>query len=224
MFKGLREDIDSVFQRDPAARSRLEVILCYPGIHALMFHRLAHGLWLAGWKLSARFVSQVSRFMTGIEIHPGARIGRRFFIDHGMGVVIGETAEIGDDVTLYQGVTLGGVSLDPGKRHPTIGNEVVIGAGAAVLGPFTVHDGARVGSNAVVLREVPPGATVVGIPARQMGPQPVRDEALCFTPYGAIPGAAIADPITRTLDRLTDRVAELEARLQQVESEKARAA
>ncbi len=224
MFKGLREDIDSVFQRDPAARSRLEVVLCYPGIHALMFHRLAHGLWLAGWKLSARFVSQVGRFMTGIEILPGARIGRRFFIDHGMGVVIGETAEIGDDVTLYQGVTLGGVSLDPGKRHPTIGNEVVIGAGAAVLGPCTVHDGARVGSNAVVLKEVPPGATVVGIPARQMGPQPVRDEASCFTPYGAIPGAAIADPITRTLDRLADRVAELEARLQQVESEKQRAA
>jgi serine O-acetyltransferase len=224
MFKGLREDIDSVFQRDPAARSRLEVVLCYPGIHALLFHRLAHWLWTAGWKLGARFVSQVSRFMTGIEIHPGAKIGRRFFIDHGMGVVIGETAEIGDDVTLYQGVTLGGVSLDPGKRHPTIGNEVVIGAGAAVLGPFTVHEGARVGSNAVVLREVPAGATVVGIPARQMGPQPVRDEVLCFSPYGATPGASVADPIARTLDRLSDRVAELEARLGEVESGKSRAA
>ncbi len=224
MFKGLREDIDSVFQRDPAARSRLEVLLCYPGIHALLFHRAAHRLWAGGWKLAARLVSQISRFMTGIEIHPGARIGRRFFIDHGMGVVIGETAEIGHDVTLYQGVTLGGVSLDPGKRHPTIGNEVVIGAGAAVLGPFTVHDGARVGSNAVVLREVPAGATVVGIPARQMGPQAVRDEVLCFTPYGAVPGGAVTDPITRTLDRLTDRLAELEARLGEVEGEKARAA
>ena len=139
--------------------------------------------------VAARFVSQLARWLTGIEIHPGARIGRRFFVDHGMGVVIGETAEIGDDVTLYQGVTLGGVSLDPGKRHPTLGNGVIVGAGAAVLGPFTVGDGARIGSNAVVLKEVPAGVTVVGIPARAMGPQPVPDDAACFSPYGTTPGA-----------------------------------
>ena len=202
MFKSLREDVEAVFQRDPAARSRLEVILCYPGLHALMFHRLAHWLWRRDWKLGGRFVSQVGRFLTGMEIHPGAVIGRRFFIDHGMGVVIGETAEIGDDVTLYQGVTLGGVSLDPGKRHPTLGNGVVVGAGAAVLGPFTVGDGARIGSNAVVVREVPPGVTVVGIPARPAGPQPVGDDGVLLLalrhharqrgarPHDAHPGAA----------------------------------
>ncbi len=216
MFKGLREDVEAVFRRDPAARSRLEVVLCYPGIHALMFHRVAHALWRRDWKLAARFTSQVGRFMTGIEIHPGARIGRDFFIDHGSGVVIGETAEIGDDVTLYQGVTLGGVSLDPGKRHPTLGNDVVVGAGAAVLGPFKVGDGARIGSNAVVVKEVPAGATVVGIPARPVGPQPVREEAFCFSPYGATPGSAGHDPISRSLERLTDRVAELEARLEEL--------
>ena len=218
MFKGLREDIDTVVRRDPAARSRLEVLLCYPGIHALILHRAAGRLWRRDWKLLARLISQLGRFVTGIEIHPGARIGRRFFIDHGMGVVIGETAEIGDDVTLYQGVTLGGVSLDKGKRHPTIGNDVVIGAGAAVLGPFTVHDGARVGSNAVVLREVPAGATVVGIPARPIGPQPVRDD--CFPSYGAVPGEAVPDPVSRSLERLADRVAELEARLTELEEER----
>jgi serine O-acetyltransferase len=155
--------------------------------------------------------------MTGIEIHPGARIGHRFFIDHGMGVVIGETAEIGDDVTLYQGVTLGGVSLDPGKRHPTIGDNVIIGAGAAVLGPFTVGANARIGSNAVVVKAVPAGATMVGIPARATGPQPVRDETFCFSPYGAVPGVAGSDPVSRSLDRLGERVAELEARLADVE-------
>jgi serine O-acetyltransferase len=218
MFKGLREDIEAVFQRDPAARSRLEVLLCYPGIHALILHRLAGRLWRRDWKLLARWISQLGRFMTGIEIHPGARIGRRFFIDHGMGVVVGETAEIGDDVTLYQHVTLGGVSLDKGKRHPTIGNGVVIGAGAAVLGPFTVHDGARVGSNAVVLKEVPAGVTVVGIPARPVGPQPVCDD--CFPSYGAVPGQVISDPVSRNLDRLADRVAELEARLAELEEER----
>ena len=222
MFKSLREDIEAVFQRDPAARSRLEVVLCYPGIHALMFHRVGHALWRRGWKLAARFTSQVGRFMTGIEIHPGARIGRRFFVDHGMGVVIGETAEIGDDVTLYQGVTLGGVSLDPGKRHPTLGDNVVVGAGAAVLGPFTVGDGARIGSNAVVVKEVPPGVTVVGIPGRPVGPQPVRDEAFCFSPYGATPGGSTIDPVTRSLERLAERVRELEDRLGDVEKDKER--
>mgnify|MGYP001186333009 CR=1 FL=1 len=220
MFKGLREDIEAVFQRDPAARSRVEVVLCYPGVHALIFHRVAHAAWVRGWRLLGRFISQIGRFMTGIEIHPGAVIGRRFFIDHGMGVVIGETAEIGDDVALYQGVTLGGVSLDPGKRHPTLGNGVVVGAGAAVLGPFTVGDGARVGSNAVVLKEVPAGVTVVGIPARAAGPQPVRDEAFCFSPYGTTPGSAVPDPVARSLDRLAERVRQLEDRLAASEAER----
>ena len=213
MFKSLQEDIEAVFQRDPAARSRLEVVLCYPGVHALIFHRLAHGFWRRGWLLAGRFVSQLGRFMTGIEIHPGAKIGRRFFIDHGMGVVIGETAEIGDDVTLYQGVTLGGVSLDPGKRHPTLGHGVIVGAGAAVLGPFTVGDGARVGSNAVVVKEVPPGVTVTGIPARPSGPRPVREEEFCFSPYGTTPGTMSVDPVSRSLERLADRVRELEERV-----------
>ena len=212
MFKSLREDVEAVFQRDPAARSRLEVVLCYPGIHALMLHRLAHALWRRRWVVAARCVSQLSRFMTGIEIHPGATIGRRFFIDHGMGVVIGETAEIGDDVTLYQGVTLGGVSLDPGKRHPTLGNEVVVGAGAAVLGPFTVGDGARIGSNAVVVKEVPAGATVIGIPARAVGPQAVSEH--CFAPYGT---SSAVDPVSRSLERLAERVRELEQRLDEQE-------
>jgi serine O-acetyltransferase len=223
MFKGFREDVEAVFRRDPAARSRVEVVLCYPGVHALTFHRLAHWLWVHGWKLAGRFTSQVGRFMTGIEIHPGAVIGRRFFIDHGMGVVIGETAEIGDDVTLYQGVTLGGVSLDPGKRHPTLGDGVVVGAGAAVLGPFTVGDGARIGSNAVVVREVPAGVTVVGIPARPVGPQPVADEAFCFSPYGTTPGSVAPDPVNRSLERLAERVRELEDRLAAAEREPLRA-
>ncbi len=218
MFKDLRADVDAVFERDPAARSRLEVVLCYPGIHALIFHRIAHALWQRGWKLSARFVSQVGRFMTGIEIHPGARIGRRFFIDHGMGVVIGETAEIGDDVTLYQGVTLGGVSLDKGKRHPTIGDGVIVGAGAAVLGPFTVGAGARVGSNAVVVREVLPGTTVVGIPARAAAPPSRRPEPPCFPAYGTEPGQT-ADPVNRALDRVFTQMASLETRLAELEAE-----
>ena len=222
MFKSLREDIEAVFQRDPAARSRLEVILCYPGIHALIFHRAAHRLWNRGWLTTARFLSQVSRFLTGIEIHPAAKIGRRFFIDHGMGVVIGETAEIGDDVTLYQGVTLGGVSLDPGKRHPTLGNGVVVGAGAAVLGPFKVGDGARIGSNAVVVKEVPPGVTVVGIPARPVGPQPVREEAACFSPYGASPASCAVDPGARCVERVAAGVRELVDRLDRRAREAAR--
>ncbi len=213
MFKRLREDVQAVFDRDPAARSRLEVLLCYPGLHALLVHRLAHALWCRGWRLLARIVSQFGRFVTGIEIHPGARIGRRFFIDHGMGVVIGETTEIGDDVTLYQGVTLGGVSSNAGKRHPTIEDGVVIGAGAAVLGPFRVGRGARIGSNAVVLKEVPPGATVVGVPARQVGPRPVAEtRAACFPAYGTTPGDSV-DPVARAIERLDQRVAELERRL-----------
>jgi serine O-acetyltransferase len=215
MFKSLSDDIQAVFERDPAARSKLEVLLCYPGLHAVMIHRAAHALWRRGWLLSARLLSQFARWLTGIEIHPGARLGRRLLIDHGMGVVIGETAVVGDDVTLYQNVTLGGVSLNPGKRHPTIEDDVVIGAGAAVLGPFTVGRGARVGSNAVVLREVPPGATMVGIPARQVGPQPATTER-CFPAYGVEPGVTI-DPVSRAIDRLTQQVEELTARVAQLE-------
>ncbi len=166
MFAGIREDIKSVFDRDPAARSTFEVLTNYPGLHAIWWHRLNHKLWRANFKWLARFLSTIARWLTGVEIHPGAKIGRRFFIDHGMGVVIGETAEIGDDCTLYHGVTLGGTSWNPGKRHPTLANGVVIGAGAKVLGPLNVGENARIGSNAVVVRDVPAGATVVGIPGR----------------------------------------------------------
>ncbi|MCS6780168.1 MAG: serine O-acetyltransferase [Geminicoccaceae bacterium] len=217
MFKALKEDVEAVLARDPAARSRLEVLLCYPGIHAVALHRIAHALWRRGFLLLARWLSAVNRFLTGIEIHPGAKIGRRCFIDHGMGVVIGETAEIGDDVTIYQGVTLGGVSLDRRKRHPTIEDGVVIGAGAAVLGPFTVGKGARIGSNAVVVKEVPPGVTVVGIPAKPVGPQPVEGGERGFPAYGTWPGVA-ADPVSRALERVCVQLEELEARLQELES------
>ncbi|NLC11918.1 MAG: serine O-acetyltransferase [Firmicutes bacterium] len=166
MFAALREDIRAVFERDPAAKSILEVILCYSGLHAVILHRIAHFFHKRGFILLPRLISQFSRFITGIEIHPGAVIGRRFFIDHGMGVVIGETTEIGDNVTIYQGVTLGGTGKEKGKRHPTVGNNVVIGAGAKVLGPIIIGDGAKIGAGSVVLKNVPPGATVVGIPGR----------------------------------------------------------
>jgi serine O-acetyltransferase len=162
----LKEDIKTVFAKDPAARSVLEVLLCYPGLHALWFHRIAHAFWGKNLKLIARLVSHIGRFLTGIEIHPGAKIGRRFFIDHGMGTVIGETAEIGDDVLMYQGVTLGGTSLKKDKRHPTIGHGVVIGAGAKILGPIRIGHGARVGAGTVVTRDVPDQATCVGVPGR----------------------------------------------------------
>ncbi|MBL0709965.1 MAG: serine O-acetyltransferase [Colwellia sp.] len=166
MFTRMKEDIDSVFDRDPAARTAFEVLLNYPGLHAIWVHRLSHRLWRSNWKLLARTLSTFSRWLTGVEIHPGATLGRRFFIDHGMGVVIGETAEIGDDVTLYHGVTLGGTSWNAGKRHPTLANNVVIGAGAQVLGPITIGKGGKVGSNSVVVKDLPEGATAVGIPAR----------------------------------------------------------
>jgi serine O-acetyltransferase len=167
MFNNLREDIRCILERDPAARSRVEVVTCYPGLHAVMIHRLAHKLWLKGWFATARFISQIARLLTGIEIHPGALIGRRVFIDHGYGVVIGETAVVGDDCTIYQGVTLGGTRLYKGeKRHPTLGQGVVVGAGAKILGGFNVGDHARIGSNAVVVKPVPAGATAVGNPAR----------------------------------------------------------
>jgi len=166
LFNTFREDIQTIFNKDPAARSVLEVIFCYPGLHALWFHRLARFLWWHKLRFLARFISHISRFLTNIEIHPGAIIGRRFFADHGAGVVIGETAEIGNDVLIYQGVVLGGTTLEKRKRHPTIGNNVVIGAGATVLGAITIGNGARIGSGSVVVKPVPPGATVVGIPGR----------------------------------------------------------
>ena len=212
MFDRLREDIASVFNRDPAARNTLEVLLNYPGIHAMIFHRMAHALWGANWKGLARWLSTVSRFLTGIEIHPGARIGRRFFIDHGMGVVIGETAEIGDDVTLYHGVTLGGTSWDQGKRHPTLGNGVVVGAGAKVIGPIIIGEGVKIGSNTVVTKPVPAGATVVGNPARvilkQEDPaeQARRDfaERIGFQAYGASPD--LPDPVVTAIRQLLDHL------------------
>jgi serine O-acetyltransferase len=220
-LKKLREEIDATIARDPAARSRAEVVLCYPGFHAVLIYRLAHGLWVRGWRLTGRFLSHVGRVVTGIEIHPGATIGRRLFIDHGMAVVIGETAEIGDDVTLYQGVTLGGTSLHQGKRHPTLGDGVIVGSGAQVLGGFTVGAQARIGANAVVLAEVPPGASVVGIPAKPVMPRvPVRPEDCRFLPYGT-PCDEIPDPVARVLNGLLDEVTTLRARVAALEGEAA---
>ena len=220
LLKNLRDEITATLARDPAARSRLEVVLCYPGFHALLFYRLAHWLWERGWYLSGRFVSHVGRMLTGIEVHPGAKIGKRLFIDHGMGVVVGETAEIGDDCTLYHGVTLGGTrpSREQGgqKRHPTIGNDVIVGSGAQVLGPIRVGDGARIGAAAVVVKEVPDGATMVGNPARQVGRRSAPGEAPpVFEPYGIT--AEIPDPIARALNGLLDEVSTLRARLGEVE-------
>jgi serine O-acetyltransferase len=203
MFGAIREQIRTVFHRDPAARSVLEIVLCYPGFHAILLHRAAHRLYRARWFTLARMLSQFSRTLTGIEIHPGARIGRRFFIDHGMGVVIGETTEIGDDVLLYQGVTLGGTGKDAGKRHPTIGNEVVIGTGAKILGNIRIGDRAKVGAGSVVVRPVPDDSTVVGVPGRI-----VRGADADPLAHGHLP-----DPEGQAIDELARRVAELEATL-----------
>lgn len=220
MFSRLREDLASVRERDPAARSTLEVLTCYPGIHALMFHRLAHRAWARGWHWVGRFISHISRFLTGIEIHPGAVVGRRVFIDHGMGVVIGETAEIGDDCTIYQAVTLGGTSLYRGaKRHPTLGRGVVVGAGAKVLGGFTVGDGAKIGSNAVVVKPVPAGATAVGNPARIVDPdrdaaREQKAEQIGFSAYGVT--RDMDDPVAKALHGLLDHSVETDRRLQAI--------
>ena len=209
MFRRLREDIASVFERDPAARSTWEVLTCYPGVHAIWIHRLAHWFWVHGLSWLGRFTSHLGRWLTGIEIHPAVKVGRRVFIDHGMGVVIGETAEIGDDCTIYQGVTLGGTSLYRGtKRHPTLGNGVVVSAGAKVLGGFTVGDGAKVGSNAVVLKEVPPGATVVGIPGRIVEESARKKDKAQFAAYGVVRDQE--DPYAKTLQSLVDHAQELE--------------
>jgi serine O-acetyltransferase len=221
MFDLLREDIRCVFDRDPAARSAFEVLTTYPGVHALLFHRLAHRLWRADLRWVARVVSALSRWLTGIEIHPGARIGRRFFIDHGMGVVIGETAEIGDDCTLYHGVTLGGTSWEKGKRHPTLKNNVVVGAGAKVLGPITLGEGVRVGSNAVVVKDVAEGATVVGVPGRVVN-APISSAAdqrrhatakkLGFDAYGATRDAP--DPIANAINSILDHVHVMDTKME----------
>jgi serine O-acetyltransferase len=219
-WQRLREDIYSVFDRDPAARNVFEILTAYPGIHAVLLHRLNHALWNLGLKWLARFLSAITRWLTGIEIHPGARIGQRFFIDHGMGVVIGETAEIGDDCTLYQGVTLGGTSWNKGKRHPTLGNNVVIGAGAKVLGPFKVGDNARIGSNSVVVKEVPANATVVGVPGRVVeadSGDAVRREIarkLGFNAYGATPD--MPDPEAHAINQMLDHIHALDCAVRQL--------
>ena len=212
MFSRLKEEIAVVFERDPAARNTWEVITCYPGFHALLVHRVAHGLWRARLRWLARLTSHVGRFLTGIEIHPGATIGRRFFIDHGMGVVIGETAEVGDDCTLYHGVTLGGTSWNKGKRHPTLGNGVVLGAGAKILGPITIGDGARIGSNAVVVKSVPPGATAIGIPAHIVEKEAGGKGG--FAAYAV--GADMNDPVVKAVHELINHSVSADRRIDQI--------
>ena len=207
----LREDIATIRERDPAARSTVEILLAYPGLHAVLIYRVANRLWTRGFLTSARVLSHLGRFLTGIEIHPGATIGRRFFIDHGMGVVIGETAVVGDNVTLYQGVTLGGTGKERGKRHPTLGNDIIVGVGAKVLGAIEIGDGARIGGGSVVLKDVPPHTTAVGVPARAVAwtdPQSGRTERREHLP----------DPTRETLRVLADRIDELEQRLREMES------
>ena len=210
MFGTVREQIDTIFREDPAAKSVLEIFFCYPGFHAILLHRLAHKLYRGGVPFLPRFISQVSRFFTGIEIHPGATIGRRFFIDHGMGVVIGETAEVGDDVLLYQGVTLGGTGNEKGKRHPTLGNHVVVGTGAKVLGNIRIGDDVKIGAGSVVVHPVPDNSTVVGIPGRV-----VRTR----TPSGVLEHGKLPDPEGESIEDLLKRVQELETTVRQMISE-----
>lgn len=219
MWKHLKDEFGCIFERDPAAQSYFEIFTTYPGVHALLAHRLSHRLWNLGFRWIARFIAAVMRWWSGIEIHPGATIGRRFFIDHGTGVVIGETAVIGDDCTLYHGVTLGGTSWKKGKRHPTLGNGVVIGAGAKVLGPIIVGDGARIGSNSVVLKNVPAGATVVGIPGHVVGSDRAEQEArrraiasrLGFDAYGLTPD--MPDPVAHAVNHMLDHIQGLDEQI-----------
>lgn len=224
MFDRLREDIQSVYARDPAARNWWEVVTCYPGMHAIWWHRyLSNPIWRVGLKWLGRWISHVGRFLTGVEIHPGATIGRRFFIDHGMGIVIGETAQIGDDCTLYHGVTLGGVSWNKGKRHPTLGDGVTVGAGAKILGPFIVGAGAKIGSNSVVVKEVPPGATVVGIPARiveglEQGVAGQAFSAYAVTTNENDPLNAILKTIASRTDHSEAQLVHLQRRLEELEA------
>ncbi len=213
MFRRLKEDINTVFRDDPAARSVLEVLFCYPGLHAIWMHRLAHWLWTHRLKFCARLLSHISRFLTGIEIHPGAKLGRRVFIDHGMGVVIGETAEVGDDVLIYQGVVLGGTSKEKIKRHPTVEDKVVIGAGAIVLGNITIGKGAKIGSGSVVIKDVPPGATVVGVPGRVVQDiKRIREKIEIDLEHGKLP-----DPITDVLKAVMREQARLERKIEELE-------
>ncbi len=220
MLEKLREDIHCVFERDPAARTVFEVLTTYPGIHAVLAHRISHAIWNANFKWLARWISAIMRWLTGIEIHPGARIGHRFFIDHGMGVVIGETAEIGDDCTLYHGVTLGGTAWQKGKRHPTLGRDVVVGAGAKILGPISIGDGARIGSNAVVIKDVPAGATVVGVPGRvaasKKSEQQKNREAIAkkmgFDAYGTTQD--MPDPVAHAVNCMLDHIHAMDQKME----------
>jgi len=212
MWDRLKEDLKAVFHRDPAARNLVEVIFCYPGLHAIWLHRIAHYLWTHDFRFLGRFTSHINRVLTGIEIHPGAKIGRRFFIDHGMGVVIGETAEIGDDVLMYQGAVLGGTTLEKKKRHPTIGNCVVIGAGATILGPIEIGEGALIGSGSVVVKPVPPGATVVGVPGRIVERKKPAVEPLVDLEHGKLP-----DPVAEAVNILVNRIQKLEKKIAKLE-------
>ncbi|HMF79736.1 MAG TPA: serine O-acetyltransferase [Bryobacteraceae bacterium] len=212
MFRSIREQVDTIFREDPAAKSVLEIILCYPGFHAILLHRLAHRLYNAGVPLLPRFISQIGRFLTGIEIHPGATIGRRFFIDHGAGVVIGETSEIGDDVLIYQGVTLGGTGKEKGKRHPTLGNHVVVGTGAKVLGSIVIGDHVKIGAGSVVIRPVPDHSTVVGIPGRVVRTRIENEEQLA---HGSLP-----DPEGQAIEDLSRRIEQLEQLVHELKEEK----
>ena len=214
MFKKLKEDLSIVFERDPAARSYLEILTTYPGVHAILFHRIAHRVWKMKLFWLGRLISHISRFLTGIEIHPGAEIGSRFFIDHGMGVVIGETSIIGDDCTIYHGVTLGGTSWKQGKRHPTLENKVVVGAGAKILGPITICSGAKIGSNAVVVKDIPKNVVAVGIPARIV--QDTENKANAFRPYAV--GKDEADPMIKSIQSLIKQVNKQEKMIADLEN------
>jgi serine O-acetyltransferase len=209
MFAAIRRDVRAVLERDPAARSTFEVVLCYPGVHALAFHRIAHAIWRRGWRIPARFLSQVARVLTGIEIHPAAKIGSGLFIDHGMGVVIGETAEVGENVTLLQGVTLGGTSLKREKRHPTLGDNVVVGAGAKIIGAFKIGDGSRIGAGSVVVREVPTNSVVVGVPGRVTYRDGQRVAGGIDLDQTDLP-----DPVSKAIEQLVERIRSLEGELE----------
>src|SRR5438128_6157897 len=208
VFGKIRRDIQAVRERDPAARSTFEVLLCYPGVHALALHRVAHAIWRRGWTITARFLSHIARFLTGIEIHPAARLGPGLFIDHGMGVVIGETAEVGENVTLLQGVTLGGTSLKREKRHPTLGNDVVVGAGAKIIGAFKIGDGSRIGAGSVVVREVPPNSVVVGVPGRVTYRDGRRVSGIDMDQVD------LPDPVAKAIEQLMERIRNLEAEVE----------
>jgi serine O-acetyltransferase len=217
MFERMREDIQSIFDRDPAARSTFEVVLTYSGLHAIWLHRIAHRFWKMNGRTLARLISQFARWVTGIEIHPGAKIGRRVFIDHGMGVVIGETAEVGDDCTLYQGVTLGGTGKEKGKRHPTLGNNVLVASGAKVLGSFTIGDNSRIGAGSVVLRPVPPNSTVVGIPGRivMQDGRRVEKEDACRN----LDQVNLGDPVMELLKSMQEQIETLQAEVNHLRTE-----